>query len=137
MLKNNNQICSIYGFAIVFNYLDKHMDVISDQAKISIAKNLIMKFDHKHIIGSWVTCSTNKYGLFVNGIIYKPNIHLMHDILLSKIGLSVGFYIKNFKWHYINNVKYRVIDDLQIVEISLTYNPANHLCGCMLINNNE
>lgn len=126
----------IYGYASVFGIVDKHNDIISAGAfKKSIAyfekgRKIALLWQHKfdNPIGVINLLVEDEYGLYVEATISNSTQQgrEAYELIKSGVinGLSVGYQLVDY--HYKENVKYRHITDLDLIEISLVTFPANN-----------
>jgi HK97 family phage prohead protease len=139
--KNYNYINSssenniINGYASVFNVIDTHNDIImpgaftkSINAHFTGSKRIALLWQHMvdKPIGKIQQLQEDEYGLYLTAEILD-NIHHGREALeLIKsntiYGLSIGF---NPIKSYINNTGERIIEEIELWEISLVTFPAN------------
>lgn len=130
---------TITGYAAVFGNLDNNGDIIRQGAfKSWIASNetaipilLDHKMDFDHTAGYNYKAMEDEKGLFVQGelnlktpagqVAYQNAKQASR--LGRKIGLSIGFYTKDFD--YDNSTQVRYLKELDVVEYSFTHSPAN------------
>lgn len=136
---------TICGYGTVFQYKDRHSDIVEATSTIifkqynkdvaTMTKNkflLPMKYNHNQIIGYWNHCKRTDYGIFLIGNIHHQYANIYKTVLDSKMFLSIAGYVKKARKKYIcNSVIERYLEEIEIVEVSLTRYPSNNLCGCI------
>jgi HK97 family phage prohead protease len=122
------------GYASVFGVKDYDGDVIvkgafkSSVEKMDGGKRPKMLWQHNPsiIIGKWLNMYEDERGLYVKGQLFLDTQKGLESYTLMKHGeldgMSVGFNIANA---YMNEQKNRVIDDLELWEISVVTWGAN------------
>lgn len=121
---NNNEgfFC---GYASVFNVTDSYNDIILNGAfKNSIKQNnisLCWQHDINKVIGNITTLREDSVGLYIEGKIDTENIYKYVKSGLI-YGLSIGYNVN--KCHF-DNKNRRVLEDIDLKEISIVYFPAN------------
>lgn len=138
------KILKICGYGTVFHYKDFDSDIIKatsnisfekcnpDIAKIMKCKFLLpMKYDHDKTIGYWNYCQRTPYGIFFAGSIYTKYMDIYKKVLDSKIFLSISAHLRKATKYKCNDVIARYLEDIEIIEVSLTTRPSNKLCGCI------
>lgn len=122
------------GYASVFGVKDYDGDVIVKGAfKSAIEKmeggkrpKMLWQHNPQMIIGKWLSMSEDDRGLYVKGQLFLDTAKGLESHALMKHGeldgMSVGFNITNA---YMDEVKNRVIDDLDLWEISVVTWGAN------------
>jgi uncharacterized protein len=109
-----------YGYASVFNVLDENKDIIL-QNSFLWNKDVIIPvlFEHnpRKKIGQILNILQNKKGLFVEG-------ELEAEYFKKYLKLSVGYVLNN---NIVQKNGIRILDSLNLFEISVVNNPANKL----------
>lgn len=130
-IKSDNGTSIIEGYASVFQIADNHNDIIAPGAfKNSINNDvkLLWQHDVTKPIGVVTGMQEDQYGLKVEAEINiqtKEGSDARHLVKQGAVsGLSIGFEIKEYSY---NQDGYRVIHDLNLMEISIVTFPANNM----------
>lgn len=134
------------GYASVFGEVDQHQEIVSKGAfQNSLDKwrnkkclpKMLWQHDPKHPIGVWQHMEENDYGLYVKGhlLLDVQKGHDAYCLLKTGVvdGLSIGFQINQS--HFENNI--RVLDDIELFEVSLVTFMANPLAKVTSCKNYE
>ena len=113
------------GYASVFNITDSYNDVILNGAfKKSIEKNnILLCWQHNinKVIGNINTIREDSVGLYIEGKIDTENIYnYVKNGFID--GLSIGYNVN--KYHF-DNKNRRILEEIDLKEISIVYCPAN------------
>ncbi|MCP5370024.1 MAG: HK97 family phage prohead protease [Rickettsiaceae bacterium] len=121
----------ISGYASVFQVVDNHNDIISFGAfKTSMNNSVKLLWQHEITkpIGMVTLMKEDQYGLKIEAEIninIKEGSDATHLIRQGAVsGLSIGFDIKEYNY---NQDGYRVITDLNLMEVSVVTFPANNM----------
>ncbi len=119
----------IYGYASVFENPDLDNDIIAKGAFKNLDSNKIKflwQHDHSKPIGKIISADVDSYGLKIEAEINNSSIFGSEASALIKQkaveGLSIGFRAKSCDY---DGDGYRVIDDIELFEISVVTFPAN------------
>ncbi|MFN5351693.1 MAG: HK97 family phage prohead protease [Alphaproteobacteria bacterium] len=144
-LKNLDENGTFTGYASIFNIKDYHSDIILKGAfKKTLSKKKIkdikLLWQHKldEPIGYFTNIQENAEGLFVEGKLLINDLQRAKEayalLQVNAIeGLSIGYNV--VESHYDNDQKARVINQLELFEISLVTFPANQMAGVTDIKN--
>ena len=144
--KNFAEKGSFTGYASIFDKIDSQNDLIKNGAFNSSISNkdparikLLWQHDYTKPIGKIISLTENSRGLVVVAklLLDITNAREAYSLIKSGIvtGLSIGFSIKNFYFDQTANC--RVIDDLDLWEISLVTFPANSEAQITETKNNQ
>jgi hypothetical protein len=124
------------GYASVFSVVDHHKEKVSKGAFLfSLSKwqqkkqwpKMLWQHDMTQPIGRWVSMREDQHGLFVQGQLLMDVAKGREAYALLKEGildaLSIGFL--PVKSHYETSGKYRVLDQVDLHEVSLVTYGAN------------
>ena len=118
----------IAGYASVFNIVDQHNDLIESGAfaKLDLSKvKLLWQHKAEEPIGIIEELEEDKNGLFFKArlLLDLPQAKSAYNLIKAKAisGVSIGF--KPLSYHYKGDI--RVIEDIDLWEISLVTFPAN------------
>lgn len=118
---------AITGNAWPFSSADSVGDIITKSAFGDIPSDLPILFEHRpsDLIGSWSEVRATDDGLVVKGQLHldQPRARSIRTMLKSGLvdGLSIGFRTKSSRKEGRN----RIIDALDLAEISLVRNPSH------------
>lgn len=121
----------IEGYASVFGIVDKHNDIIAKGAfRSSISNNvkLLWQHDATQPLGIVTLLAEDEYGLKIEAEINHKTqsgsdvINLIKQKAIS--GLSIGFNIRDATY---DQDGYRIITDLELIEVSIVTFPANNM----------
>jgi len=129
----------IFGYASVFNVLDYDNDIILKGAFLpkAEAKKVRFLWQHNYLkpIGVVRFLNEDDYGLQVEAVINSKVVQGFEAIELIKqgavSGLSIGFTIKSANY---NNLGHRLIESVELLEISIVTFPANHHAEISVVN---
>ena len=138
----NNISCNTEGFfcgyASIFNVVDSYNDIILNGAfKKSIEQNnILLCWQHNinKIIGTVDIIREDSVGLYIEGHIDKKEAYTYIKSGFVT-GLSIGYNVNKF--HFDDKGK-RVLEDIDLKEISIVYFPANkhaHVTYCKSLEN--
>lgn len=128
------------GYASIFNTVDSYNDIILNGAFSNSIKynNIKLCWQHNinNIIGEIKTIKEDSIGLYIEGEIKRKDIY---SYVKSGIidGLSIGY---NVNKSYIDSKNRRVLQDIDLKEISIVSFPANkyaNITYCKAINNKD
>ena len=118
-----------YGYASIFNIKDSYDDIILPFAfknAIRNNKNLKLLWQHNNNfeIGSINLMKEDFMGLYIEGQIDLNNNNDIYDLVKNNIidGLSIGYNVEKF---HFDNRGNRILEEINLVEISIVSNPAN------------
>lgn len=128
------------GYASVFNTVDSYNDIILNGAFINSIKNNNVKLCWQHnidnVIGNIKILKEDSVGLYIEGKINKKNIYsYVKNGIID--GLSIGY---NVNKYHIDNKNRRVLEDIDLKEISIVSFPANkyaNITYCKTIDNKD
>ena len=128
------------GYASVFNTVDSYNDIILNGAfNNSIKYNnikLCWQHDINNIIGNINILKEDSIGLYIEGQINRKDIYsYVKNGIID--GLSIGY---NVNKYYIDSKNRRVLEDIDLKEISIVNFPANkhaNITYCKAINNKD
>lgn len=139
-LKKNHETGVFSGYASVFAINDKHNDIVlpgafadTDLTKVKI----LWQHEHQHPIGKILAIQEDSYGLWVE-------IKLLLDITKAKDvyamlkeniiqHMSIGYIPIKYKT---NAKKQRILEKVELLEISLVTFPANEMASVVAVKNN-
>lgn len=125
------------GYASMFDYIDSQMDVVLHGAfERTLAENaegrdikLLWQHDPKEPVGYFTNIIEDNHGLYVEGYIQQEVQKGKEAYALLKSGavrgLSIGYNVKNYNVDHKTGI--RIINDLDLFEISLVTFPANDM----------
>lgn len=125
------------GYASMFDYIDNHMDVVIHGAfERTLAENksscdikLLWQHDVKEPIGYFTSIKEDNHGLYVEGYLQQEVQKGREAYALLKSGavkgLSIGYKVRDYTVDHKSGV--RIINDLDLYEISLVTFPANDM----------
>jgi uncharacterized protein len=120
------------GYASTFNNVDEDNDVVVKGAFVkSLQKSkpkLLMGHDRQKLIGKFIECKEDDYGLFVEGRVNLDTQYGKEAYALLKAGdidkMSIGYYVKQATVDPLSRA--RMLKELELSEISLVAIPANN-----------
>lgn len=121
----------IYGYASVFENPDLDNDIVAKGAFKNLDPTKIKflwQHDHSKPIGKILSATSDSYGLKIEAEINNSSIFGAEASTLIKQkaveGLSIGFKTKSCDY---DDDGYRIIDDIDLFEISIVTFPANNM----------
>ena len=128
------------GYASVFNTVDSYDDIILNGAFNNSIKynNIKLCWQHNinNIIGSINILKEDSVGLYIEGQINRKDIYsYVKNGVID--GLSIGY---NVNKSYIDSKNRRVLQDIDLKEISIVSFPANkhaNITYCKAVNNKD
>lgn len=130
-IKSTNDTSVIEGYASVFQIADNQNDIVAPGAFKSSLNNhvkLLWQHDATKPIGLVTFMREDQYGLHIAAEINiqtKEGSDAKHLVKQGAVsGLSIGFEIKEYSY---NQDGYRVIHDLNLMEVSIVTFPANNM----------
>lgn len=121
------------GYASIFNIKDYYNDIVLPlsfkhcfkQKKISDIK-FLFQHNSQQEIGHFTKLKENETGLFVEGYIDISKNAKLYQLIKNNciLGLSIGFILKKSKFNHKNE---RILEEIDLKEISLVSQPANKL----------
>ncbi len=128
------------GYASVFNTVDSYDDIILNGAFNNSIKynNIKLCWQHNinNIIGEIKTIKEDSIGLYIEGEIKRKDIYsYVKNGIID--GLSIGY---NVNKSYIDSKNRRVLQDIDLKEISIVSFPANkhaNITYCKAVNNKD
>lgn len=135
----SEEIGIIAGYASVFNVVDQHNDLIEPGAfKGVIQEKVKLLWQHKaeEPIGIIQKIFEDKHGLYFKAklLLDLPQAKSAYDLVKAKAisGISIGF--KPTKFHYKGDI--RIIEDIELWEVSLVTFPANMEANILEVKHN-
>ena len=125
------------GYASMFDYVDNHMDVVIHGAfertlqenKTGKEIKLLWQHDVCEPIGYFTTVKEDNHGLYVEGYLHQEVQKGREAYALLKSGavkgLSIGYKVRDYSVDHKSGI--RIINDLDLYEISLVTFPANEM----------
>ena len=125
MIKEFGKIC---GYATVFNVKDCYNDIILPQSlcKKMITDKIFYQHSYNKEIGKLINIREDDIGLYVEGLIDIYSNYKLYSLVKNQLlnGLSIGYVAKKYRFE--NNV--RILEKIDLIEISLVDFPANKFC---------
>ena len=121
------------GYASKFNGIDWYGDMILPGAYAETITNrqqpVLMKRNHRDVIGKWVSMYEDDQGLYVEGELTPGNSMASDTYALLKhgaiSGLSIGFRVKESEDAAMDGKSVRILKSIDLIEISVVDSPAD------------
>lgn len=129
----------IFGYASVFNIVDSFNDIIKPGAFSNISDvKLLWQHNIAQPIGKIINLVQDSYGLYMEAELMlslkqaEEAYFLVKEGIIS--GLSIGYNILDCEYDFHNN--YRIIKEVNLIEISLVTFPANNYAQITSVKSN-
>ncbi len=135
------------GYASMFDYVDNQMDVVIHGAfERTLVENksgqeikLLWQHDVREPIGYFTSIKEDNHGLYVEGYLQQEVQKGREAYALLKSGavrgLSIGYKVKDYSVDHKSGI--RIINDLDLYEISLVTFPANEMAKITQVKAND
>lgn len=140
-LKKNHETGVFSGYASVFSINDKHNDIMFPGAfaDVDFKKiKVLWQHEHENPIGKIIAIQEDSYGLWVEiklllDIAKARDVYTMlkEDIIQH---MSIGYIPVKFKT---NAKKQRILEKVELLEISLVTFPANEMASVVAVKNTD
>lgn len=137
---------SFEGYASVFGNVDRTGDIVVSgafaktlNARPAAKVKMLRDHDSRQLIGMWTEAREDKRGLFVKGqlLLDVASAKEAHTLMKAGVldGLSIGYRTVRDRWDSARKARY--LEELDLVEVSLTAFPANERATVANVKNED
>ena len=131
---NGVPVVEIVAYGSIFNNIDSYNDIVQKGAFSDVKLPLPLKYEHSEGIGTITDVKEDIKGMLFTAYIPKSEATLIDKIKINTFRTSIGFVTKSYRY---DDDKNRILEKVDLKEISLVSNPANESTEILSVKNSD